>query len=62
MTSNSQPKIPQQDPSVAGEEVRYELDDGPLNKAQVQAIQKLADEQAFTGATIRKTSLLPIEL
>lgn len=62
MTSNSQPKLPQQDPSVAGEEVRYELDDGPLSKAQVQAIQKLADEQAFTGATIRKSSLLPIEL
>ena len=48
MTPNSQPKIPQQDQAAAGKEVRYELDDGPLSEAQVQAIQKLADQQAFT--------------
>lgn len=61
MTTKSQPKIPQQDPSATADSVCYELDDGPLSEAQVQAIQKIADQQAFTGATIRKSSLLPIE-
>ena len=61
MTTKSQPKIPQQDLTTTADPVRYELDDGPLSKEQVQAIQKLADQQAFTGATIRKSSLLPIE-
>lgn len=58
MTANSEPLINQQDPSDTSEFMFYELDDGPLNKEQVQAIQELANQQAFTGPTIRKSSLL----
>lgn len=46
--------------SIASEANAYELDDGPLTSDQVKTIQSIADSQAFTGPTIRKSSLLPI--
>ena len=45
--------------SHAPEANAYELDDGPLAPDQVKTIQAIADRQAFTGPTIRKSSLLP---
>ena len=36
----------------------YELDDGPLTPEQVKIIQRLAYEQAFSGPTLSKQSLL----
>lgn len=62
MATHSQSKTSRLDPSSTPEPVGYELDDGPLSEAQIQAIQKLADQQAFTGASIRESSLLSAKL
>jgi len=62
MTVHSKPLTPQQDSFDDDDSSGYELDDHPLSKEQVRKIQELADQQAFTGVTICKKSLLPDEL
>ena len=36
------------------------MDDGPLTPEKVQTIQRIANEQAFQGPTLRQQSILGI--